>query len=127
MIKINRLDHLVLTVSDIEATVQFYTAVLGMEKVEFANGRIALTFGQQKINLHQQGQEFEPKAAEVHPGSADLCFITTTAIEEVHKQLQAQQIEIIEGPMARTGAIGQIISIYIRDPDKNLIELATYS
>ena len=123
---IDRLDHLVLTVDDIEVTVQFYTEVLGMEKIEFGNGRVALTFGQQKINLHQHGHEFEPKAAHVQPGSADLCFITTTAIEEVINHLQAQQIEIIEGPVARTGAIGRITSVYLRDPDKNLIELSTY-
>ena len=126
MMKIDRLDHFVLTVSNIEATVQFYTEVLGMEKVEFGNGRIALIFGQQKINLHQRGHEFEPKAAHVQTGSADLCFITTTPIADVIEHLQIHQIEIIAGPVARTGATGKITSVYLRDPDKNLIELSNY-
>ena len=123
---VDRLDHLVLTVKDINATVDFYTTVMGMEKVEFGEGRVALTFGNQKINLHQLGHEFEPKAANVKNGSADLCFIIATDIVEAIEQLQAQAVEVIEGPVYRTGATGKIISAYFRDPDGNLIEISNY-
>ncbi len=126
MLNINRIDHLVLTVKDIDETVQFYTSVMGMEKIEFGQGRIALAFGQQKINLHQLGNEFEPKAQHVGAGSADLCFIIDTPIQQAIDDLAAKGIQILEGPVYRTGALGKIISAYFRDPDGNLIEVSNY-
>lgn len=124
--RVTRLDHLVLTVKDIEASVAFYQSVLGMKKSVFGQGRIALGFGDQKINLHQAGAEFEPKAALATPGSADLCFVVSHNMEEVIAHLNALQIEIIAGPVLRTGATGRINSVYIRDPDLNLLELSEY-
>lgn len=125
---IDSLDHLVLTVRDIAAAVAFYERVLGMKEVRFttADGtvRMALAFGRQKINLHEAGREFEPKAAQPMPGSADLCFLTREPIEAVQARLQANGATIIEGPVRRTGATGPILSVYIRDPDGNLIEVA---
>lgn len=118
---INRLDHLVLTVKDIETTVQFYVSVLGMEKEEFGAGRLALKFGNQKINLHQTGKEFEPKADKPTSGSADLCFITEVTLNEAMNHVRSKGVEIIEGPVSRTGATGPINSFYFRDPDMNLI------
>ncbi len=126
MLNINRIDHLVLTVKDIDETVQFYTSVMGMKKIEFGQGRIALAFGQQKINLHQLGNEFEPKAQHVAAGSADLCFIIDTPIQQAIDDLAAKGINILEGPVYRTGALGKIISAYFRDPDGNLIEVSNY-
>ena len=123
---INRLDHLVLTVKDIEITVQFYVSVLGMEKEEFGAGRLALKFGNQKINLHQVGKEFEPKADKPTAGSADLCFITEVTLDEAMNHVQSKGVQIIEGPVARTGATGPINSFYFRDPDMNLIEVSNY-
>lgn len=125
--KIERLDHLVLTVADIEATCAFYSRVMGMEVVTFGDGRKALTFGQQKINLHERGKEFEPKAALPTPGSGDLCFITETPMDAVVEHLKAEQVTIIEGPAKRTGAIGTLMSVYFRDPDGNLIEVSHYT
>lgn len=122
--QIDHLDHLVLTVADLNATVDFYTRVLGMQAVTFGEGRQALAFGNQKINLHQAGREFEPKAERPTPGSADLCFIVATPLDEVVAQLQAHGVTPIEGPVKRTGATGPIRSVYVRDPDQNLIELA---
>jgi catechol 2,3-dioxygenase-like lactoylglutathione lyase family enzyme len=124
--KIDRLDHLVLTVRDIDATCRFYQRVLGMEVVTFAGDRKALSFGCQKINLHQKGKEFEPKADKPTPGSADLCLITQVPIAEVEKHFKACGVEIIEGPVKRTGATGPILSLYLRDPDMNLIEVSNY-
>jgi catechol 2,3-dioxygenase-like lactoylglutathione lyase family enzyme len=124
--QIDRLDHLVLTVADIQATCDFYTRVMGMEIITFGDNRKALGFGRQKINLHQVGLEFEPKAHRPTAGSADLCFITTTPIADVVKHLQACHVEIIEGPVQRTGAVGLIESVYFRDPDLNLIEVSVY-
>ncbi len=124
--KINRLDHLVLTVARIEKTVAFYETVLGMVPVRFGQGRTALVYGTQKINLHEAGKEFEPKAKHPQPGSADLCFITDTPLEQVQEKLERQGVEIEEGPVERTGATGVILSVYIRDPDGNLIELSNY-
>jgi catechol 2,3-dioxygenase-like lactoylglutathione lyase family enzyme len=121
---IDTLDHLVLTVQDLEATCDFYSHVLGMQVVQFANNRKALRFGTQKINLHVAGKEFEPKAAFPTPGSADLCLLTSVPLEEVIAHLHQHQIPIIEGPVERTGATGTILSVYIRDPDNNLIEIA---
>ena len=126
MIKINRLDHLVLTVKDIDKTVDFYTKVLGMEKEIFKGTRVALKFGNQKINLHQLGNEFEPKAFNVKDGSADLCFIIDTPLIESKNYIESLNIVIEEGIVSRTGANGEIDSIYLRDPDLNLIELSNY-
>jgi catechol 2,3-dioxygenase-like lactoylglutathione lyase family enzyme len=122
---IDHLDHLVLTVASIDATVAFYTSALGMELVTFGD-RKALRFGEQKINLHQVGKEFEPKAVHPTPGSGDLCFITKTPIEEVISHLKARSCAIELGPVERSGAIGEMRSIYIRDPDFNLIEISNY-
>lgn len=124
--KIDYLDHLVLTVSNIEATTTFYTSVLGMGVVTFAGDRKALSFGSQKINLHQYQKEFEPKAQQPTPGSADLCFITSTPLSEVINHLTACNVTVIEGPVQRTGATGSILSVYFRDPDMNLIEVSNY-
>ncbi|MEZ8878146.1 VOC family protein [Vibrio lentus] len=123
---ISHLDHLVLTVKDIEITVDFYQRVLGMKPIQFGEERWALSFGNQKINLHQLGNEFEPKAKRVQAGSADLCFVTNTPIVEVVEHTQAQGVVIEEGPVPRTGAKGKIVSVYIRDPDGNLIEISNY-
>ncbi len=124
--KINAIDHLVLTVKDLAITIEFYRTVLGMEVETFGAGRIALKFASQKINLHQQGKEFEPKAESPTPGSGDLCFITETPLAEAIEQVRKQGVEIIEGPVDKTGAQGAIISFYFRDPDLNLIEVANY-
>jgi catechol 2,3-dioxygenase-like lactoylglutathione lyase family enzyme len=124
LMKIDTLDHLVLTVKDIKMTVDFYVNALGMELVRFGAGRNALLFGSQKINLHQQGNEFEPKAQAPTPGSADLCFITPVPLGEVVDHLVACGVPIIEGPVRRTGASGPIMSVYLRDPDLNLIEVS---
>ncbi|EOR03117.1 VOC family protein [Acinetobacter genomosp. 15BJ] len=124
--KIRHLDHLVLTVADIEITCQFYQSALNFEVITFAENRKALQFGHQKINLHQLGKEFEPKALRPTAGSADLCFIAETSLDKVIAHLQAQNIDIIEGPIERTGAMGKILSVYLRDPDQNLIEISNY-
>lgn len=124
--QIEKLDHLVMTVADIEKTIRFYCDVLGMTEVSFGEERKAIVFGNQKINLHQLGKEFEPKAAFPTPGSVDLCFIASTAIEKVIITLQIHQVDIIAGPVERTGATGKIISVYLRDPDENLIEISNY-
>ncbi len=121
---IDRLDHLVLTVASIDATVAFYTA-LGMELITFGD-RKALRFGDQKINLHQVGKEFEPKALRPTPGSGDLCFITKAPLAEVISHLNAGNYPIELGPVARDGARGEMLSIYLRDPDHNLIEISNY-
>ncbi len=126
MMEISQLDHLVLTVTDLQVTVDFYQRVLGMKPIEFGEGRLALSFGTQKINLHLRGSEFEPKARRVQVGSADLCFITNTPIAEVAEHIKAQGVVIEEGPVQRTGATGNIVSVYIRDPDGNLIEVSNY-
>ena len=120
------LDHLVLTVKDIEKTAAFYTQVLGMQKEVFGEGRVALVFGQQKFNLHQLGKEFEPKADKPTSGSADLCLITDMDIHDAMAHVKAQGVEIIEGIVPRTGATGPIQSFYFRDPDQNLIEISAY-
>lgn len=126
MISVNRIDHIVLTVKDIPNTINFYTKVMGMEKIVFGDNRVALEFGQHKINLHQLGHEFEPKAGNVQCGSADLCFIIDTPIAKATETLKALGINIIEGPVNRTGAKGPIVSLYFRDPDENLIEISNY-
>lgn len=123
--RIDRLDHLVLTVADIPAAIEFYTSVLGMRHVTF-NGRHALAFGNSKINLHEAGHEFEPKAQRPTPGSADVCLIAADPLPEVIARLTAAGVPIEEGPVTRTGATGPITSVYVRDPDRNLIELSNY-
>ena len=125
-LRVNRLDHLVLTVASIDATVSYYTRVLGMTAVTFGAGRTALTFGTSKINLHQAGREFEPKALHPTPGSADICFIVDDDIRELVTELTKAGIAIEEGPVERTGATGPILSCYLRDPDQNLIEISNY-
>lgn len=124
--RIDSIDHLVLTVRDIAVTCDFYSRVLGMKVVTFGGGRKALAFGRQKINLHQHGNEFEPRAAIALPGTADLCLITSTSPESVLKHLADCRVPVLEGPVPRTGAIGAITSVYFRDPDSNLIEVASY-
>jgi len=121
---IDRLDHLVLTVHDIAATCAFYMRVLGMEVETFAGSRKALKFGSQKLNLHQKGREFEPKALHPTPGAIDLCFLTTVPLDKVIAHLRACQVPLVEGPVRRTGATRPLLSVYIRDPDQNLIEIA---
>ena len=123
---ISHLDHLVLTCTDLEATRHFYTTVLGMELQSFGAGRIAFRFGNQKINLHQVGREFEPKSLRPTAGSGDLCFIADTPLDQVVVELNAAGVPIEEGPVARTGATGPILSVYLRDPDQNLIEISNY-
>ena len=125
--RIVRLDHLVLTVADVDRTVEFYQRVLGMQPVTFGDGRRALAFGSSKINLHQAGREFEPKAARPTPGSADLCLISADLLTDVCAHLAAQAIAIEEGPVTRSGATGPIESVYIRDPDGNLIEISNHA
>jgi catechol 2,3-dioxygenase-like lactoylglutathione lyase family enzyme len=124
--QIDRLDHLVLTVASIDLTVDFYTRVLGMRAVTFGAGRTALTFGTSKINLHEAGREFEPKARRPTPGSADICLIVSEDIPRVMAELAAAGLPIEEGPVERTGALGPMTSCYLRDPDQNLIELSHY-
>ena len=122
--KIDSLDHLVLTVRDVETTASFYSSVLGMDVITFAGGRKALAFGAQKINLHRHGREFEPKAEHPTPGSADLCLLTSVPLPEVIEHLSSRNVQVIEGPVQRTGATGPILSVYFRDPDRNLIEIS---
>ncbi len=125
--KMDRLDHLVLTVKSIAATCEFYARVLGMDILTFGDNRKALAFGSQKINLHEFGKEVEPKAHRPTPGSADLCFITSIQINEVIEHLSRCGVQILEGPVKRTGAQGPIESVYLRDPDLNLIEVSNYT
>lgn len=120
------IDHLVLTVRNIEETVAFYESVLGFKHESFAQNRIALKFGRQKINLHPFGSEFEPKANTPTPGSADLCFITETKLNEAMAHVSAMGVEILSGPVERTGATGPLLSFYFRDPDGNLLEVANH-
>lgn len=124
--QIDALDHLVLTVKDIPATLDFYSRVLGMEIVTFGAGRYALRFGAQKINLHEQGRELEPRAVRPMPGSADLCFVTQTPLAQVVAHLDRCSVSLVDGPVTRTGAVGPILSVYLRDPDLNLLELSNY-
>ena len=125
--KIDRIDHVVLTAFDVDRTIDFYTRVMGMEAITFAGGRRGLAFGRQKINLHQAGREFEPKALKPMPGSLDLCFITETPLEEVVARLKANGVVVADGPVQKTGALGPMMSVYFRDPDGNLIEVSNYA
>ena len=121
---LDRLDHLVLTVRDIDATCAFYARVLGMRREDFGEGRVALHFGRQKINLHPHPTPVDLVAETPGPGTADLCFVTETPLDEVVAHLCACAVEIICGPVERTGAEGPILSVYCRDPDGNLLEIA---
>jgi uncharacterized cupin superfamily protein/catechol 2,3-dioxygenase-like lactoylglutathione lyase family enzyme len=123
---IDRIDHIVLTVADIDATCRFYRDLLAMTVIEFSGGRKALAFGRQKINLHQAGREFEPKALRPTPGSGDFCLITTLPLERIADRLAAVGVAIELGPVARTGATGSMRSLYFRDPDRNLVEVSAY-
>lgn len=124
--RVDRLDHLVLTVADLDASIDFYSRVLGMRAVTFGDGRRALRFGRSKINLHVAGREFEPKAARPTPGSADLCLVSPDPPDDVLAELREAGVAVVEGPVTRTGALGEITSVYIRDPDDNLVEIAHY-
>ena len=124
--KIENIDHFVLTVKNIETTCEFYSKVLGMEVVIFNQGRVALKFGNHKLNLHEFGKEIEPKAIAPTPGSADFCLITRDSLSSVIEHLRICQVEIIEKLVSRTGAVGEVTSIYIRDPDLNLVEISSY-
>ena len=121
---IQALDHMVLTVADIDASCEFYGRVLGMEKIVFAGGRVALGFGKQKINLHPAGNEYDPRAKNAVPGSGDFCLITETPLRDVIAHLEASGVAIIEGPVDKIGAAGALKSVYFRDPDDNLVEVS---
>jgi catechol 2,3-dioxygenase-like lactoylglutathione lyase family enzyme len=123
-VRVTSLDHLVLTVRDVEATCRWYESALGMTRVTFGAGRVALASGSWKINLHAAGREFEPKAAAPTPGSADLCFLTDVPLADVLAHFATLGVPVVEGPVRRTGATGPILSVYVRDPDGNLIEVA---
>ncbi|HWM41871.1 MAG TPA: VOC family protein [Burkholderiales bacterium] len=127
---IDHVDHIVLTTRDKDACIRFYREVLGMELVKFktpTEERLALKFGAQKINLHEWGKEFTPRAHVAVPGSLDLCFISKVPLEQVVDRLTAANVKIIEGPVAKTGAQGPIRSVYVRDPDLNLVEISVYN
>ncbi|WP_297527457.1 VOC family protein [Thiohalobacter sp.] len=122
--EVTKIDHLVLTVQDMDETKLFYERVLGMAPITFGDGRVALKFGAQKINLHVSGNEYEPKASRPVPGSADLCFVTPVELENAMSHVKSCGVKIIEGPVSRTGANGSLLSFYFRDPSGNLIEVA---
>jgi len=122
--RVQRIDHVVLTVADIDKTIAFYQRVLGMNAVSFGEGRRALAFGDQKLNLHQAGREFEPKARQPRPGAIDICFTTDTPLDEVAAHLRACSVEVELGPVGKTGARRPLRSLYFRDPDGNLIEVS---
>lgn len=124
-VAIDRIDHFVLTVKDIEASCRFYELVLGLRRVEF-DGRVALHFGKQKINLHRAGHEFEPKARQATPGSGDFCLIAATPLDDVIAHLKSNGVAIVLGPVPKTGALGPMRSVYFRDPDGNLVEVSNY-
>lgn len=123
---IDHIDHIVLTTRDLQGCIRFYTEVLGMKLEKFFENRLALKFGSQKINLHEWGKEFEPRAHVAAPGTLDLCFIASTSLEEVVKKLKAKNIQVLEGPVKKTGAMGPMMSVYVRDPDLNLVEISVY-
>jgi catechol 2,3-dioxygenase-like lactoylglutathione lyase family enzyme len=126
---IERVDHIVLTTRDKDACIRFYSEVLGMKLEKFrtpTEERLALKFGAQKINLHEWGKEFTPRAHVAVPGSLDLCFIASTSLEDVMQRLKKHSVPLLEGPVAKTGARGAIRSVYVRDPDLNLVEISVY-
>jgi catechol 2,3-dioxygenase-like lactoylglutathione lyase family enzyme len=124
---IDHIDHIVLTTRDREGCIRFYTVVLGMKLEKFGDNRLALRFGNQKINLHEWGREFTPRAHVAAPGTLDLCFIASLPLEQVIENLKKNQVPILEGPVAKTGAAGPIRSVYVRDPDLNLVEISVYN
>jgi catechol 2,3-dioxygenase-like lactoylglutathione lyase family enzyme len=127
---IDHIDHIVLTTRDKEGCIRFYTEVLGMKLESFktpGETRLALRFGNQKINLHEWGREFTPRAHVAAPGTLDLCFISDISLERVMERLKARNVPILEGPVAKTGALGPITSVYVRDPDLNLVEISVYN
>lgn len=124
---IDHIDHVVLTTRDLDGCIRFYTGVLGMKLERFSENRLALKFGTQKINLHEWGKEFTPRAHVAVPGSLDLCFIAATSLEEVIQKLKKNNVPILDGPLAKTGAKGPIRSVYVRDPDLNLVEISVYN
>ena len=124
---IDRIDHIVLTTRDREACVRFYTQVLGMKLEGFSENRFAFHFGKQKINLHEWGREFTPRAHVAAPGTLDLCFIASISLPEVISRLEKANIKILEGPVPKTGALGPMRSVYVRDPDLNLVEISVYA
>ena len=124
---IDHIDHIVLTTRELNACIRFYTEVLGMKLERFrtpTEERLALKFGHQKINLHEWGKEFEPRAHVAVPGSLDLCFIAAVPLDQVISRLNQLQVKILEGPVAKTGAVSKLRSVYVRDPDLNLIEIS---
>ncbi|HKY49767.1 MAG TPA: VOC family protein [Candidatus Limnocylindria bacterium] len=122
--RVSRIDHVVLTVADLDRTLSFYQRVLGMTPVTFGEGRRALAFGDQKLNLHQAGREFEPRARRPTPGAVDICFTTDVPLDEVAAHLRAENVDIELGPVAKIGARTALRSLYFRDPDGNLVEVA---
>jgi catechol 2,3-dioxygenase-like lactoylglutathione lyase family enzyme len=122
--RIDRLDHLVLTVRDIPATLAFYEQVLGMTPVRFAGDRWAVAFGAQKLNLHQADRPVDPNVRHATPGSADFCLITGTPLVQIMQELARHGVPVVLGPVRRTGAVGELDSLYIYDPDENLVELS---
>jgi len=127
---IDHIDHIVLTTRDLKGCIRFYTEILGMKLEEFhteKEKRLALKFGRQKINVHEWGREFEPRAHVAAPGTLDLCFIASVPLAEVEKRLKAGGVPILEGPVKKTGAQGPMMSVYVRDPDLNLVEISRYS
>lgn len=123
---IDHIDHIVITTRDIEACIDFYTRVLGMKLNQFGDNRVAFTFGQQKINVHEYGNEIDPKAHLPVPGSLDICLISSYPVEKIKTHLEQCYVALVEGPVTRTGACGPITSFYLRDPDLNLIEISRY-
>ncbi len=123
---IDHIDHIVLTTRDLQGCIRFYSEVLGMKLEKFAEGRLALKFGSQKINLHEWGKEFEPRAHVAAPGTLDLCFIASVPLDQVVRKLKAKSVAILEGPVEKTGAMGPMQSVYVRDPDLNLVEISAY-
>jgi catechol 2,3-dioxygenase-like lactoylglutathione lyase family enzyme len=124
---IDHIDHIVLTTRDLEACIGFYTEVLGMKLERFrtpTEERLALKFGAQKINLHEWGREFTPRAHVAVPGSLDLCFIASVPLDDVIAKLRQRKVQILEGPVAKTGAVSKLRSVYVRDPDLNLVEIS---
>ena len=127
---IDHIDHIVLTTRDKEACIRFYTEVLGMKLTRFktpTEERIAFSFGAQKINLHEWGKEFSPRAHVAAPGTLDLCFIAAVPLDDVMARLKDRGVPVLEGPVVKTGAQGPIRSVYVRDPDLNLVEISVYN
>ena len=126
---IDHIDHIVLTTRDLKECLRFYTEILGMKLEEFqtpTEKRLALKFGQQKINVHEWGKEFEPRAHVAAPGTLDLCLIASVPLEKVIQKLKENKVPVLEGPVKKTGAKGPMQSLYVRDPDLNLVEISVY-